>query len=124
MESLIITATNETPSVTLNGAEGRFTFSGKSYPENVHDFYSGIINYLQKYTLDPKEKTTLEFSWLYFNTASAKMVVKIIMELKSVKTKGKLFEIKWFCKPSDDLMQEKGEELKDLLDVDFSIIHI
>jgi hypothetical protein len=122
MENLIIAATNETPDVNLNSTEGYFSFSGKSYPENVNDFYSDIIKYLNTYTQAPLEKTTLEFKWLYYNTATSKMIVKIIMELKSVISKGKHFEIKWLCKSNDDLMIEKGEELKDILDIDFSIV--
>lgn len=124
MESLLIAQTNETPAVTLNAAEGKFAFVGKSYPENVNEFYTVVLEYLRSYAMDPKEKTLLEFNWLYYNTATAKIIVKIIMELKKVRTKGKSFEIKWFCKPNDELILEKGEELKGLLDIDFSIIHI
>ncbi|HYG49869.1 MAG TPA: DUF1987 domain-containing protein [Flavobacteriales bacterium] len=124
MEPLFIAQTNETPEVALNAADGKFTFVGKSYPENVNEFYTNVLEYLRSYALNPKEKTSLEFNWLYYNTATAKMIVKIIMELKGVKSKGKSFEIKWFCKSNDDLIQEKGEELKSLLDVDFSIIHV
>ena len=124
MEPLIIAQTNETPAVTLNGNEGTFKFVGKSYPENVNEFYGNILNYLELYLKNPKDKTILEFNWVYFNTASAKIIVKIIVLLKVLKMQGKTFEIKWFCKPSDDLMQEKGEELKELLDVEFTIIHV
>ncbi|MFI5203701.1 MAG: DUF1987 domain-containing protein [Flavobacteriales bacterium] len=124
MEPLLIAQTNETPGVTLSAADGKFTFVGKSYPENVNEFYTDVLNYLKMYVTNPKEKTSLEFNWLYYNTATSKMVVKIIMELKEVKTQGKILEIKWFCKANDELMLEKGEELKSLLDVDFSIIHV
>ena len=124
MESLLIAPTGETPGVNLNAGEGKFIFSGKSFPENVNEFYLDIINYIQSYTQNPREKTHLEFSWLYYNTATAKIIVKIIKDLKVIKTKGKSLEIKWFCKASDDLMIEKGEELKSLLDVDFFIMHV
>lgn len=124
MEPLIIEQTNETPNVTLNALEGKFSFSGKSYPENVNIFYNDIINYIKTYADSPKDKTTLEFSWLYYNTATSKIIVKIILELKTVLNKDKQFEIKWFCKSDDDLMIEKGEELKELLDVNFYIVHV
>lgn len=124
MEPLVISKTNETPTVSLNGSEGKFLFEGKSYPENVNDFYTIVLDYLRSYSVNPNEKTLLEFNWLYYNTATAKIIVKIILQLKEVKVKGKSFEIKWFYKTGDDLMREKGEELKSVLDVDFSIIHI
>ncbi len=124
MEALLILATNETPSVSLKATEGTFSFTGKSYPENVNDFYDNILNYLHNYVQNPVENTILEFTWSYYNTATSKIMVKIIKELKTVINKGKAFEIKWNCKPNDDLMIEKGEELKEILDVNFSIIHI
>lgn len=122
METLTIEATSETPGVYLNANEGTFKFSGKSYPENVHDFYSSVLEYIQNYTQNPLDKTILEFTWSYYNTATSKIMVKIIKELKTVVEKGKEIEIKWICKSTDDLMIEKGEELKDLLDVNFSVI--
>ena len=123
MDNLTLTQTNETPAVELSAKEGKFSFSGKSYPENVNEFYSEILKYLNTYAQDPTEKTTLIFNFLYYNTATSKIIVKIIMELRSVLSKGKQFQIKWICKSNDELMKEKGEELKDLLDVDFGIIH-
>jgi len=124
MNSLQIPPTDLTPHVLLNANEGKFTFIGKSYPENVNDFYGEIINYITLYAQNPIEKTTLEFNWLYFNTASYKTIVKIISLLKGVQEKGKTLEIRWQCKANDDLMLEKGEELKELLNVNFSIVHV
>ncbi|MDX2172220.1 MAG: DUF1987 domain-containing protein [Bacteroidota bacterium] len=122
MEPLIILPTNETPAVSLNVTEGTFSFSGKSYPENVNDFYANILAYIQNYVQNPFECTILEFNWSYYNTATSKIMIKIIKELKVVSNNGKVFKIKWDCKANDDLMIEKGEELKEILDVDFSII--
>ena len=62
MEPLVIEAANETPFVSLNANEGVFKFEGKSYPENVHEFYGSTFAYLEKYLQDPKERTSLEFS--------------------------------------------------------------
>ncbi|MBK9283800.1 MAG: DUF1987 domain-containing protein [Sphingobacteriaceae bacterium] len=122
MEILTIEATNETPAVHLNASEGQFNFTGKSYPENVNEFYGSTLNYIQDYIKNPAEKTTLEFAWSYYNTATSKIMIKIIKELKTVVDAGKEFQINWHCKSSDELMIEKGEELKDLLDVNFSVI--
>lgn len=122
METLTIEPTSETPGVYLNANEGTFKFEGKSYPENVHDFYSNVLTYIQTYVQNPQKKTILEFTWSYYNTATSKIMVKIIKELKIVVEKGSEIEIKWNCKATDDLMIEKGEELKELLDVNFSVI--
>lgn len=124
MQTLVIPQTNETPQIVLDGSKGTFSFAGKSFPENVNDFYNETINYLEAYVLQPKDKTTLEFSWLYFNTATSKMIVKIIMLLKTVNKSGKSLDIKWYCSPDDDLIIEKGNEFAELLGADFSIHYL
>lgn len=124
MQTLVIPQTNETPEIVLDGSKGTFSFAGKSFPENVNDFYNETIKYIEAYVQQPKDKTTLEFSWVYFNTATSKIIVKIIMLLKTVNKTGKSFEIKWNCSPDDDLIIEKGNEFAELLGADFSIQYI
>jgi hypothetical protein len=124
METIVIPQTNETPRIVLDASKGIFSFTGKSFPENVNDFYDETIKYIEKYLNQPTDKTTLEFSWLYFNTATSKIIVKLIMLLKSVNKTGKSLDIKWYCSPDDDLIIEKGNEFQELLGPDFSIHYI
>ncbi|HXU28329.1 MAG TPA: DUF1987 domain-containing protein [Bacteroidia bacterium] len=121
MEPLIIAAAAETPSVSFNGQLGTFNFSGKSYPENVNDFYKPILEYIELYKTNPKENTLIEFNWLYYNTATSKMIIKILVLFKSINTN---LSIKWLCKSDNELMIEKGEEIKEVLDLNFDIVHI
>lgn len=119
MKPLIITPTTETPSINFNPETGIFNFSGKSYPENVNDFYNPILDYIELYKVLPKESTVVEFTWVYYNTATSKIIIKILMLFKSINTK---LSIKWFCKISNELMIEKGEEIKEVLETKLDII--
>lgn len=120
MESLIINATIETPAIQMDGDAGVFTITGKSYPENVMEFYKPIFNYIEAYQSNVKPKTVLQFNLIYYNTATSKIIVKLIVLLKALTTD---LEIKWLCKQDDDLMIEKGEEIKELLDVNLHIVY-
>lgn len=124
MQTIVIPSTNETPEIVLDGPSGKFSFAGKSFPENVNEVYDETIKYIEAYVKQPKDRTTLEFSWLYFNTATSKMIVKIIILLKTVNKTGKSLEIKWNCSPDDDLIIEKGNEFAELLGTDFSIHYL
>lgn len=124
MQTIVIPPTNETPEIVLNGANGTFSFAGKSFPENVNEFYNESIQYIETYTKQPRDKTILEFRWLYFNTATSKIIVKIIMLLKNMNMPGKMLEIKWYCSPDDDLILEKGNEFSELLGADFSVEYL
>jgi hypothetical protein len=123
MNPLIISASAESPSVIFNGESGSFVVSGKSYPENVNDFYKPLFEYLDLYKKAPKDKTILEFNWIYFNTATSKIIMKLILNLKEFKGLNKSVEVRWCCKSTDELMIEKGEEIKELIDIDFKIIY-
>lgn len=121
MEILCIELTRETPQVLFNGDRGRFVITGKSYPENVNNFFQPIFEYIELYKQNPKERTVIDFNWLYYNTATSKMIMKMIMFLKDV---SKEFEINWYYKEGFDLIAEKGEEIKEVLGVNLNIIKL
>ena len=114
MKKLIIEEGKETPKIHMDGDNGHFSISGKSYPENVYDFYEPVFEYIEQYQQNSSPKTTLEFNWLYYNTATSKVIMKIIMRLKEISPD---FQINWYYKKDFDLIMEKGEEIKDILDV-------
>ncbi len=121
MESLVINSTVQTPQIILNGETGVFSITGKSYPENVNDFYLPVFEYIEIYKSKPAGKTILDFEWLYYNTATAKIIIKIILALKNV---SKDFEVRWYCKKDFDIIMEKGLEIKEVLNVNLKIISI
>ena len=124
MEPLVIEESGECPGINFNGDSGIFSISGKSYPENVNDFYKPVFDYLEAYKKAPKEKTVLEFNWIYFNTATSKIIIKLILALKALKDMNNTVEIRWICKKTDELMVEKGEEIKEVIDIDFHIVYV
>ena len=120
MEQLIINAINETPEINFDGDKGIFSISGKSYPEDVNSFYKPVFDYIDLYKKNPQGKTTIEFKWIYFNTATSKIIVSIIMSMKEW---SKEFEVKWICDKDKELLIDKGLELQDILDVNFKIVY-
>jgi hypothetical protein len=124
MDPLIIPATSECPAINFNAETGLFSISGKSYPENANEVYKPVFDFLELYKKDPREKTILEFNWTYFNTSTFKIIIKLIRSLKEVKAPGKVAEVNWRCKKSDELMIELGEEIKEVMETDFNIIYV
>jgi hypothetical protein len=124
MDSLIIAAKGEYPSIDFNGDSGVFTLSGKSFPENVNEFYAPVFDYLQLYKKSPKEKTVIEFNWLYFNTATFKIIIKLILSVTELKDMNKLVEVVWYCKPDYELMIKKGMEIKEVVGLDFKVVPV
>jgi len=119
MEIVNIEATDETPKVILDTTTGQFEFSGKSLPEDVTMFYNPILDWLDTYSLEPNDKAVFVFKMDYFNTASSKLILDILMKLEEVHEENESITVEWHYREDDEDMEEAGEEYADIVEVPF-----
>ena len=119
MEAIKIVGTDDTPGILLDAGNDVFEISGRSLPEDVTSFYEPVLNWLDEYAEDPKPKTEFVFKLTYFNTASSKVLLDILMKLEDISSAGKEVLVKWYSPDDDEDMQEAGEEYADIVDVEF-----
>ena len=124
MDVIKIMGTDDTPTVTLDAGKNIFEISGRSLPEDVAAFYNPIIEWMEKYNQSPLAKTVFNFKLVYFNTASSKMLLDILMKLEELHNAGKEVVVKWHFSEDDEDMKEAGEEYADIVDVPFEQISI
>jgi Domain of unknown function (DUF1987). len=124
MDVIKIMGTDDTPTVTLDAGNNVFEISGRSLPEDVAAFYNPIIDWMEKYNQSPLAKTVFNFKLVYFNTASSKMLLDILMKLEELHNAGKEVVVKWHFAEDDEDMKEAGEEYADIVDVPFEQISI
>jgi len=122
MDPIKIIATEDTPNVILDPAADVFEISGRSLPEDVSSFYNPIVDWISEYGKNPKPKTVFCFKLSYFNTASSKLLLDILMKLEDLKNNGCDITINWFYPDDDEDMQEAGEEYADIVDLPFEMI--
>jgi hypothetical protein len=122
MEAIKIKGTEDTPNVILDAAENMMEISGRSLPEDVSSFYGPILNWLADYVKSPNPKTVFNFKLVYFNTASSKLILDILMKLEELNKKGNEVLVKWFYPEDDEDMQEAGNEYADIVEVPFEQI--
>jgi hypothetical protein len=122
MDVIKILGTDDTPTVTLDAASNTFEISGRSLPEDVAAFYNPIVGWIEKYNQSPNPKTVFSFKLVYFNTASSKMLLDILMKLEELHNAGKEVVVKWHYAGDDEDMKEAGEEYADIVDVPFEQI--
>ena len=119
METIKILGTDDTPSVTLDAANDLFEISGRSLPEDVTAFYAPILAWLDEYAGRPNAKTVFTFKLVYFNTASSKLLLDVLMKLEEIHSDGHEVLVRW-CYPEDDEdMRDAGEEYADIVDIPF-----
>jgi hypothetical protein len=124
MEVMKIQGTDDTPSVTLDAANSNFEIAGRSLPEDVAAFYKPILEWLDNYSQNPNPKTIFSFKLIYFNTASSKMLLDVLMKLEDLHSNGKEALVQWYYPEDDEDMKEAGEEYADIVDVPFEQIGI
>ena len=121
MDALRIPATDDTPEVILDSS-GEFEFSGKSLPEDVASFYDPIIDWIDEYGQNANDSSIFKFKLTYFNTASSKMILDILMKLEELSEGGADIKVEWHYEEEDEDMEEAGEEYSDIVEVPFDMV--
>lgn len=122
MESLDIKATNDTPRVLFDPDNNLFEISGRSLPEDVVTFYQPVLEWLDEYTRTPLKKTDFVFKYIYFNTATSKLVQDILTRLEHLHEKGSEVKVSWYYEQDDEDMLDLGIEFKENVNIAFEII--
>ncbi len=122
MDILDIKATNDTPRVLFDPDNDIFEISGRSLPEDVVTFYQPVIDWLDEYKLLPNDKTEFVFKYIYFNTATSKLVQDILMRLEYIFENGTNVNVIWYFELDDEDMQDLGEEFKEYVDIPFELV--
>ncbi len=119
METIKIQGTEDTPKVILDKDTDLMEISGRSLPEDVASFYEPVLTWLDEYAQNPNPKTIFNFKLIYFNTASSKLLLDILMKLEEIHEAGHDVLIRWHFPEDDEDMEEAGEEYADIVDVPF-----
>ena len=114
--------TTQTPEISLNAITGDLSFSGRSLPEDSSVFYKPVFSWLDEYTMNPAEKTSVIFGLDYFNTASAKAIFSIIVKFNELSKNNHPISINWLYDEDDEDMKELGEEYQDLFSISIELI--
>ncbi len=122
MEALDIRATNDTPKVLLDPENEIFEISGRSLPEDVVSFYQPVIEWLEDYKYTANDFTEFVFKYIYFNTATSKLIQDILIKLEEIQESGKKVQVIWYYEEDDEDILDLGEEFSENVDVPFEII--
>ncbi|MGD9993320.1 MAG: DUF1987 domain-containing protein [Salinivirgaceae bacterium] len=119
MSPLIIKGTETTLAVTLDKENGVFEFSGKSRPENVSDFFEPVFNWFEGYEKQPNQETLVNFKLDYYNSSSAKVLLRLLVRIEELAENGVRSKIHWYYRGNDEDMKESGEDYASLVSVPF-----
>jgi len=119
MDVIKIKGTDDTPNVILDAQNNIIEFSGRSLPEDVATFYAPIIEWIAQYAKSPNSKTNVVFKLEYFNTASSKMILDILLKFEEIHKDGHDVIVSWYYQEDDEDMEEACDEYADIVEIPF-----
>lgn len=123
MKQIHIAGTEDTPEIILDNTTKTYKISGRSLPEDVTSFYAPVIEWLDEAYVEDMKEGVFQIKLEYFNTASSKVLLDILMKLENIDVAGKgKIKIQWHYDSNDDDMKEAGEEYKELVELAFELI--
>ncbi|MBP8959917.1 MAG: DUF1987 domain-containing protein [Bacteroidales bacterium] len=123
MQELRIERRRNTPEIILN-PEGIIRIRGLSIPENAEEFYEPVLNWINDYIEFPADVTTVDINLEYFNSASAKVFIRIFQRIIYVSLKNKKYIFNWYYEEGDEDILERGEYFSSILSVPINFIKI
>lgn len=120
-ESLRIEATEDTPLIDFDTSTGVFKITGRALPEDAHEFFKPIEEWVQEYAESPCETTTVEMRIDYFNSAATRYIFNLLMCFEDIVDDGGDAKIVWYYKEGDDMIESKGEEFESILEIPFEM---
>lgn len=118
--SLKINGTEDTPEVNFDAPTNQFVISGRSLPEDVTSFYKPVFEWLDAASGSLNPGAVFKFKLEYFNTASSKIILDILMKLEEMADTG--LKVEWHYNEADEDMLEAGEEYKELVEIPFEFV--
>lgn len=122
MENIHIEGTTKTPTIEFDNASGTLVIKGRSIPENSIDFYKPLVDWIDVYSSDPKDVTTLNVQLEYFNTSSSKCILDVFKKLEKIKESGRDVRVNWHYEQDDEDMLEAGEDYDAIINIDFEMV--
>ncbi len=117
MENKIINATELGPEIILE-TKGSIKITGKSRMEDASSYYKGTHEWVVEYFKNNNNPITVELNLSYFNSSSAKQLLKLLMDIDSNGT-GKVI---WIYPANNDTLLERGQELEIMVDLPFEYV--
>ena len=132
MEILNIDPTHISPTIRFIPEKNDFSITGMSAPEDVRALYYPVIEWIDKFNgelqsgnykiFNETNPLTLKIDLNYFNSASAKFLLDILLELKKIRESGTPVIVEWYYEEDDIDMKEAGEDISELVEMELKYI--
>lgn len=121
MDVLIREGSQIIPEISFN-PKGIIDISGRSIHEDPSKFFDPLCEWIDNYCQNAPETTHVNIELEYFNSGSARYILKILKSLGDLIEDGKKIIINWHYEEGDDDILERGEYYASFLKTTFNFI--
>ncbi|MBN2891092.1 MAG: DUF1987 domain-containing protein [Bacteroidales bacterium] len=124
MEKIYLTGKDDSPEVIIDVDKNLYEISGRSIPENANLLYNNIIDWFKQNLKDIEEEIELSIQLEYYNSASAKKIIELLLVLEEYSQSNNNIKVIWYYFDNDLNMEKKGRELFSIINIPFEIRNI
>ena len=115
--------TTSTPYVLVDEEKKYIKLAGRSFNENIIEFFTPIISWLDTYLASDFEELVFECNMDYFNSSTVKILSTMIKKMDKYSVDGNKVIINWVTKEDNDIIIECGEDFEeDIENLEFNMV--
>jgi hypothetical protein len=119
MQDFIMEGGRIRPSARFSSAEGVLNLEGRSLLESAEEVFDKMNKWFNEYVNNPRPETTINIALEYFNSSTAKALIRFLIISKKLENKSKL-TINFYY--DDENVLEYGRDFSDVIDIPFNFI--
>jgi len=115
--------TASTPYILIDEKKAYMRFEGRSFHENVVEFYKDVNNWLDTYLETDFGTFTFDFEMNYFNSSTSKLLHNMLTKMDEHASDKKKVIVNWITTEDNDIITECGEDFQeDFSNLKFNLI--
>ena len=115
--------TTSTPYVLVDEGKNYMKMEGRSFHENVVDFFKEINDWLDSYLTSNFGVFTFDCEMNYFNSSTVKVLLNMILRMDKRSSDGHKVIVNWITTSDNEIIIECGEDFKeDVSNLEFNLI--
>lgn len=119
---LSIAGSQSSPAITSDWSQGLLRLQGDSYPENAHELFKQVFDWIRLFLAEAGRPLTLELHLLYLNTSSIKALMDILDLLEEAHQRGQAVSVNWHYDRRNERVFELAEEFREDCTFPFEIV--
>jgi len=119
MQDFIMEGGRIRPTARFNSKEGVLSLEGRSLLESAEEVFDKMNKWFEEYVQNPQPETVLNISLEYFNSSTAKALIRFLIISKKLENKSEL-TINFYY--DDENVFEYGRDFSDVIGIPFNFI--